>query len=58
MAASIAEAAAVNPKGTKTLLTNGMSTVFINGKPNDINGLRKLENLPSWLVIFLVVLFK
>ena len=32
-----------------------MSTLFINGKPVVIIGLRKLRNLPSWLVFFLVV---
>ena len=31
MAASLAETAAVNPKGTKTPWDNGVSTVFING---------------------------
>ena len=33
VAASVAETAAVNPNGTKTLLTDGVSTFFINGKP-------------------------
>ena len=33
MAASLAETAAVNPKGTKTPWDNGVSTVFINGNP-------------------------
>ena len=56
--ASVAESAVVNPKGTQTLLVNGMNTFFNNGKPTGINGLRKLRNLPSWLVIFLVVPFK
>ena len=32
-------AAAVNPNGTKTLLTDGVRTFFINGKPVVINGL-------------------
>ena len=31
-----------------------MSTFFINGKPTDINGLRKLRNHPFWQVTFLV----
>ena len=56
--ASVAESAVVNPEGTQTLLANGMNTFFNNGKPTGINGLRKLRNLPSWLVIFLVVPFK
>ena len=50
---SVPEAATINPKGTRTLLTNGV----INGKPTDINGLKKLRNHLSWLVIFLVVPF-
>ena len=29
-----------------------MGTLFINGKPTDINGLRKLRNLPAWVAIF------
>ena len=33
IAASVADAAAVNPNGNKTLLANGVSTSFINGKP-------------------------
>ena len=56
--AAVAESAVVNPEGTQTLLANGMNTFFNNGKPTGINGLRKLRNLPSWLVIFLVVPFK
>ena len=31
---------AVNPNGTKTLLANGVSTFFTNGKPTEINGFR------------------
>ena len=58
MAASVAEAGAVNSKGTKMLLANGVNTFFINGKPTDINGLRKLRNPLPWLVMFLVVSFK
>ena len=45
--ASVAESAVVNPEGTQTLLANGMNTIFNNGKPTGINGLRKLRNLPS-----------
>ena len=56
--AAVAESAVVNPEGTQTLLANGMNTFFNNGNPTGINGLRKLRNLPSWLVIFLVVPFK
>ena len=58
MAASITEAAAVNPKGTEILSANGVRTFFINGKRTNINVFRNLRNPPSWLIIFLVVLFK
>ena len=47
IAASVAEAAAVKPNGIKTLYANGVRAFFINGKPADINGLRKLRNPPS-----------
>ena len=47
IAASVAEAAAVKPNGIKTLYANGVRALFINGKPADINGLRKLRNPPS-----------
>ena len=55
--ASVADIAADNPNGNKTFLPNGVSTLLINGEPAVINDLRKLENPPSWLVIFLVVSF-
>ena len=55
--ASVPYTATVNPNGTKTRLTNSVSTFFINGKPTDINGLRKLRNPPFWWLFFLVVFF-
>ena len=55
IAAYFADAAVVNPNGTKTLLANGVSTYFINGKPTDINSLRKLRNPPFWLLMILVL---
>ena len=55
--ASVPYTAAVNPNGTKTHLTNSVSTFFINGKATDINGLRKLKNPPFWWLFFLVVSF-
>ena len=58
MTASVTEAAVVNPEGTKTLLGDGVSKCFINGKPAVINGLRKLRNPHFRLLIFLVVSFK
>ena len=51
------DTAAANPNGIKILLANGVSTVFINGKPAVINDLRKLRNPPSRLVIFPVAPF-
>ena len=35
--ASAANAAAINPNATRTLLANGLITFFINGKPILIN---------------------
>ena len=43
--ASVPNAAAVNPNGIKMFLANGVSTLFINDKPADINDLRKLRKL-------------
>ena len=57
VAVSVADAAAVNPNGTKILLDDGVGTIFINGKPAVINGLGKLRKVPSSLVTFLVVSF-
>ena len=41
--ASVVDAAAVNPKGTKTLFANVLSTFSTKGKPVFINGV--FENL-------------
>ena len=41
-----ADTASINPNGTKTLLANGVSTFFINGKTTLVNGARKLSNPP------------
>ena len=57
MAVSVSETAAVNHKVTKILLSDEVTTFLINGKPTYINGLRKLRNPPSWIIIFLVVPF-
>ena len=57
IAASVADATAVNSNGKKTYLANDVSNVFINSKAIVINELRKLRNPPSWLVIYLVVSF-
>ena len=51
IAASAADIPADNSNEIKTLLANGGSTLFINGKPSVINGLIKVGNPPSWLVI-------
>ena len=41
IAASAADAAFVNPKVTKTLLANDISTILINGKATFVNGAKK-----------------
>ena len=42
---STAAAAAVNPKGIKTLLANGLITFFINGNPVFSNGPNSLSRI-------------
>ena len=46
--ASATDAAAVNPKGIKKLLANGLITFLINGNPAFSNG---PSNLPKILLI-------
>ena len=41
IAAPVADAAAINLNDNKTVLADDISSFFINGKPADINGLRK-----------------
>ena len=50
---SLADAPEVDPKGTRALLANVVSTFFINGKPGVIIEPRKAKNPPR-LIIFLV----
>ena len=45
--ASAADAAAVNPKGIKTLLANGLITFFINGNRVFSNGPSNLPRNPD-----------
>ena len=52
MAASVADVAAVNPNGTKTLLANGLSTFPIKGNQVFSNDLKIFD-----LKIFMIVLF-
>ena len=52
VSAFAADATAVNHNRIKMRLANSVSTFFINGKPTDIHGQRKLRNSPS-LIIFL-----
>ena len=54
-AASAADSPAGN--GIKTHLTNRASTLLVNGKTAVTNGLRKLRNPPSWLIILITVPF-
>ena len=44
--ASVADAVAVNPKGIKTLLANGLITFFINGSLVFSNGPKRLPRNP------------
>ena len=50
--ASAADAAAVNPKGIKTLLANGLITFFIKGNPVFSNGPSNLLRNPPNCIIF------
>ena len=50
--ASAAAAAAVNPNGIKTLLANGLITLFINSNPVFSNGPRSLpRNSPDCITL-------
>ena len=55
--ASAADAAAVNPKGIKTLLANGLITFFINGNPVFSYGARSLPRNPSDCIILDIWVF-
>lgn len=55
IAVSLADAAVINPN--ITLLANGVSEFFWFGKPAVTNGLGKLRNPFSWIVIFLAAVF-
>ena len=46
IAASVADAAAVNPNGIKTLLANGLNTFPIKGNPFFSNGPKILPRNP------------
>ena len=48
---SAADADAVNPKGTKARLANGLITFFISGNPVFSNGPSNLpRNPPNWII--------
>ena len=49
--ASAADAAAVNPNGTETVLANDLITFFINGNPVFSNGPRSLPRSPPDCII-------
>ena len=54
--ASAADAAAVNPRGTKMLLASGLTTIFINDKVVFSNGPSNLSRNPSDCIIeFLII---
>ena len=51
-AAAAAATAAVNPNGIKTLLANGLITLFVNGSPVYSNGPRSLpRNSPDCIIL-------
>ena len=50
--ASAADTAAVNPKGIKRLLANGLITFFINESPVFSNGPSNLPRNPPDCIIF------
>ena len=50
--ASAVDAAAVNPKGIRTLLANGFITLFIRGNPVFSNGPKSLPKNPHDCMIF------
>ena len=50
--ASATDAAAVNPNGTKTLLANGLITLFIRGYSVFGNGPKSLPRSPPDCIIF------
>ena len=49
---SAADAAAINPKGIKTLLANSLITFFIKGNPVFKNGPNSLPRNPPDCIIF------
>ena len=52
IAASVADAAAIDPNGIETLLGNGLSTFPINDNPVFSNGLKRLpKNLPNCTIL-------
>ena len=55
--ASAADAAAVNPKGIKTLLANGLITFFISGNPVFSNGPSSLPRNPLDCIILDIWVF-
>ena len=48
---SVVDPAASNPNGNRTLLVNGLWTLFIKGKPGFSNGPRSLPINPSLLTV-------
>ena len=55
VAASVTDAPALNPNGIKTLLANGLSTIFTKGNPVFSNGPKRLVN--TWLSCFMQLSF-
>ena len=55
ISASVADAAAVNPKGINTLFANGLITFFINGNPVFNKRPSNLpKNAPDWIILLIL----
>ena len=54
IATSVADIPVLNSNENKTFQAIDVGALFVNGKATVVNGLRKLGNYPSWLVLFLV----
>ena len=59
IAASVVDAAAINPNGIKTLLANGLVTFPIKGNPGFSNGPKSLpKNSPDCTILCIFFLLK
>ena len=54
ISSSAVDAVVINPSGIKTLLDNGLSTSFINGKPTMLQSYNQKIHLIALIVLFCV----